>query len=73
MKKFLASIAAGIVIFSGSVKALDGEIIFRDAMYGTAIGSVGGIALYAIDGGKDSLSMAWFARASASEFWLRGM
>jgi len=53
MRKIItaAALIAGLTI--SPAKALDGEIIFRDAMYGTAIGAVGGLALYAIDGGKN--------------------
>ena len=53
MKKLITATAliSGLVI--SPAKALDGEIIFRDAMYGTAIGAVGGLALYAIDNGKN--------------------
>ncbi len=52
MKKLIiSSLIISSSLFS-QAKALDGEIIFRDAMYGTAIGAVGGLALYAADGGK---------------------
>ena len=40
----------GLSFLFPQAKALDGEIIFRDAMYGSAIGAVGGLALYATDG-----------------------
>ena len=53
IKKLLTASALISGIILSPAKALDGEIIFRDAMYGTAIGVVGGLAAYAIDDGKD--------------------
>jgi hypothetical protein len=53
MKKFILISAISLGLITQQAKALDGEIIFRDAMYGTAIGAVGGLAVYAINGTKD--------------------
>ncbi len=53
IKKFISAAVLVSCLTLSPAKALDGEIIFRDAMYGTAIGAVGGLALYAIDDGKD--------------------
>lgn len=37
------------LLFQGVAFALEGDIIFRDALYGAAIGSLIGLGLYAID------------------------
>jgi len=50
MKKILTTGVLAVSLVFSQAKALDGEIIFRDAMYGSAIGAVGGLALYATDG-----------------------
>ncbi len=48
MKKFLISTATVFSLVANSF-ALDGEIIFKDAMYGAAIGGLAGGALYLVD------------------------
>ncbi|RMD47742.1 MAG: glycine zipper family protein [Aquificota bacterium] len=50
MKKILTAGILTVSLIFSQAKALDGEIIFRDAIYGSGIGAVGGLALYAIDG-----------------------
>ena len=48
MKKLAAAIAVSSVI-SGNALAVDGEIMFRDSMFGVAIGGTAGLAVYMID------------------------
>ena len=49
MRKWLFSSALTLAAAS-NVFALDGEIIFRDALYGAGIGAIAGGAVYLIDG-----------------------
>ncbi|NPA53746.1 MAG: glycine zipper family protein [Aquificae bacterium] len=49
MKKIIISIIAIFSILSSKSFALDGEIIFKDALYGAAVGGLAGGALYLAD------------------------
>lgn len=49
MKRFLISSLMSLGVISSSF-ALDGEIIFRDSLYGAGIGAIAGTAVYLIDG-----------------------
>ena len=49
MKKLAVVLALIISVFTTRSFALDGEIIFKDAMYGAAIGGLAGGALYLVD------------------------
>ncbi len=49
MKKIILAFALIISVFTTRSFALDGEIIFKDAMYGAAIGGLAGGALYLVD------------------------
>ncbi len=51
VKRILLIAALSIMIFQGAAFAVDtdGEIIFRDTLYGTAIGAIIGTAVYLVD------------------------
>ena len=52
MKKIKALVLSGflgISLITSSAKALDGEIIFRDTLYGAGVGALAGGAYYLID------------------------
>ncbi|WP_456400649.1 glycine zipper family protein [Persephonella sp.] len=48
MKKLAAAAVTSSLIVSNSF-AVDGEILFRDAMFGVGIGATAGLAVYMID------------------------
>lgn len=51
MKKKILTVLTGLAILgTQQAKALDGQIIFRDSLYGAGIGALGGLAIYATDG-----------------------
>jgi len=49
IKKVLVLTVVFLLLMQGAAFALDGEIIFRDTLYGTAIGALVGLGIYAID------------------------
>ena len=49
LKKIPVLVIVFLILMQGAALALDGEIIFRDALYGTAIGALIGVGIYAID------------------------
>ncbi len=49
MKKVVISTLAAAVLFAPKSFGLDGEIIFKDALYGAGIGGLAGGALYLVD------------------------
>jgi len=49
MKKVLLSLVAAFSILIPKSYALEGEIIFKDALYGAGIGGLAGGALYLVD------------------------
>ncbi|RUM49665.1 MAG: glycine zipper family protein [Hydrogenothermus sp.] len=49
IKSLILSSVLGISLLASSAKALDGEIIFRDTLYGAGVGALAGGAYYLID------------------------
>lgn len=49
IKGLILSLGLGISLLTPSAKALDGEIIFRDTLYGAGVGTLAGGAYYLID------------------------
>jgi hypothetical protein len=51
VRKILVITILSLLVFQGSVLAemTEGEIVFRDALYGAAIGAIIGSAIYMID------------------------
>ena len=49
IKRILVLAFVFLLIMQGAALALDGEIIFRDTLYGAGIGALVGLAIYAID------------------------
>ncbi len=49
MKKFILSTITATALLTPKSFAVDGEIIFKDALYGAAIGGLAGGALYLVD------------------------
>jgi hypothetical protein len=49
MKKFLISVITVLSLLAPKSFAVDGEIIFKDALYGAAVGGLAGGALYLVD------------------------
>ncbi len=50
LKKILFLAFALFLVFQGTALALEGEVIFRDGLYGAAIGVLIGVGAYAISG-----------------------
>jgi len=50
LRKTTVLITVFILLFAGNALALDGEVIFRDSLYGAAVGGLIGIGVYAMDG-----------------------
>jgi len=50
LKKILVFAFALMLVFQGTALAVEGEIIFRDGLYGAAIGVLIGIGVYAASG-----------------------
>ncbi|MBI5409522.1 MAG: hypothetical protein HZA14_09170 [Nitrospirae bacterium] len=49
IKKVLTVVILLSVIFQSAAFATEGEVVFRDTLYGTAIGAMVGAAVYLID------------------------
>ena len=49
LKKMSALLLVFILMLEGSALALEGEVIFRNSLYGAAVGGLIGLGLYAMD------------------------
>jgi len=48
-KRVLVLCFVSVLLLQGTAFALDGSVIFRDSLYGAAVGALIGVGLYAID------------------------
>lgn len=49
IKRIFILVIVFLLMLQGAALALDGEIIFRDTLYGAAVGTLVGLGIYAID------------------------